>query len=428
MVDPAALALRFRAIRKHTKHTKHTKRICAPLQIEDHVPQSMSLASPAKWHLAHTTWFFERFVLAAFEGKNFKPFDEHFEFLFNSYYDAVGARTPQADRGMLTRPSVAEIYQYRESIERRIVSLLERCSHPQIGLIAQVLELGLQHEQQHRELLVSDFKHIFSFHPFATTYDASLRQKAKNPTRLEWIPLQEGLQEIGAAADVDRFVYDNEIPRQRVFLEPFRLASRPSTNGEYLQFVEDGGYQRPELWLSLGWQAVQPEMWQHPIYWHGPNGDQDWQEFTLAGLIDLNPHAPVCHLSYFEADAFARWSAARLPSEAEWKVMAAKQEPELEDKPLMPEWTAEDRPGKLHSMFRCVWRWTRSSYDAYPGYKPLSGALGEYNGKFMCNQYVLRGGSCATPGKHIRASYRNFFPPQARWQFSGVRLAKDGLA
>ena len=419
-VDVALVAARFRAVRKHTR------RLCGPLTVEDHVPQSMPLASPAKWHLAHTSWFFERFVLAEFDPQNFLPFDLGFDFLFNSYYDTVGARTPQAERGLLTQPTVSQVYAYRDSVERRILALLES-DPPRVQELARTLELGLQHEQQHQELLVTDFKHLLGQHPLGPVYASDALLPSRTADALEWIPGREGIHTCGTTYQTGGFTYDNETPAHRVFLEPFSIASRPASNREYLAFVEDGGYQRHELWLSLGWQVVQKESWNSPMYWRAPQPGGGWQEFTLAGVVDLDPEAPVCHLSYFEADAFARWSGARLPSEAEWESMALGQVISPNTGDLHATWTGNFGAPGLHSMFHSVWQWTRSSYDAYPGYRPLPGALGEYNGKFMCNQYVLRGGSCATPPDHIRTTYRNFFPPSARWQFSGVRLAKDSL-
>ena len=417
-VDWSTYASRFRQVRKRTR------RLCGPLTVEDHVAQSMPLASPAKWHLAHTSWFFERFVLAEFDPEGFVPFDPGFEYLFNSYYDSVGERTPQADRGISTRPTVSRIYAYRDSVERRVLDLLEQ-RIPRAEHLAQVLELGLQHEQQHQELLVTDFKHLLGLHPLGPTYDSDCVVHSPKASPLRWIQGGEGIFVVGTDPNPDGFVFDNETPAHRVFLEPFLLASRPASNAEYLAFVRDGGYRRHEFWLSLGWQTVQRECWQHPLYWRKPKGGSGWREFTLAGIRDLDPEAPVCHLSYFEADAFARWSGARLPSEAEWESAAQDHAIGYAPASMHGAWTGETAPNPIHSLFRSVWQWTRSSYDAYPGYRPLPGALGEYNGKFMCNQYVLRGGSCATPPGHLRTTYRNFFPPHARWQFSGVRLAKD---
>jgi ergothioneine biosynthesis protein EgtB len=398
---------------------------CRPLTAEDCVIQSMPDASPTRWHLAHTTWFFETFVLAK-EVRSYRPVNASYEYLFNSYYNAVGDPFPRPQRGLISRPTVADVWEYRYEIDRRMERLLES---PRLfsGELLNVIELGLHHEQQHQELMHTDLKHAFSCNPLLPAYREQPESSTEKATPLEWIHFEGGIYSIGH--DGEGFAFDNETPRHCLFLEPFALANRPATNAEFLEFVNDGGYRRPELWLSLGWQTVQAECWQAPLYWRRSE-DGPWREFTLAGLRPIRPQAPVCHLSYFEADAFARWRGARLPTEAEWEVAAQAAPTEGEDirghfveTGLLHPAPASERPHGLTQLFGDVWEWTSSSYAPYPGYRPLAGALGEYNGKFMCNQYVLRGGSCVTPQSHIRPTYRNFFPPEARWQFTGVRLA-----
>jgi len=384
----------------------------------------MPLASPAKWHLAHTTWFFERFVLQAFLP-GYAPFDAEFEYLFNSYYDSVGTRIAQAERGTLTRPTLERVHAYREHVEQAISVCLGQIPDSAWSTVAATLELGLQHEQQHQELLVTDILHLFLSHPFGTRYlSDAVPANAPDPGPLRVQRFEEGVVSIGIDAEAASFAYDNESPRHRRFLEPYALATRPSTNQEYLAFVESGGYADPAHWLSLGWSRVQSESWRHPLYWKRDAHTGAWLEFTAWGWIPLDPHRPVCHLSYFEADAFARWSGARLPTEFQWEAAMTTSviAHPARERALHP--TGEPFAAPLG--VGEVWEWTRSSYEAYPGYAIPPGALGEYNGKFMCNQYVLRGGSCATPPGHIRPSYRNFFPPEARWQFSGVRLAFEG--
>ncbi len=401
---------------------------CEPLAAEDCVLQSLPDASPIRWHLAHTTWFFETFVLSQ-AIPDYRPFAPAFKYLFNSYYDAVGTQLPRLQRGLLSRPTVAEVLEYRLEVDRRMVQLLsEADSLP--GELLPVIELGLHHEQQHQELMHTDLKHAFSCNPLFPAYLASPPEQGRSAAPLTWVGFDEGVYEIGHAEE--GFAFDNEGPRHRVFLRGFELATRPVTNAEYCEFLEDGGYRRPAWWLSLGWQTVQAEGWQAPLYWIA-DGRDGWQEFTLGGLSPLDPEAPVCHLSYFEADAFARWRGARLPTEAEWEVAAQTVLVEaggvsgnfVESGRLHPAPAPPGSVAPLAQVFGDVWEWTASSYSPYPGYRPPAGAIGEYNGKFMCNQYVLRGGSCVSPQSHLRATYRNFFPPGARWQFTGVRLARD---
>ena len=376
-----------------------------------------------RWHLAHTTWFFETFVLKQLAG--YQPASEAFEYLFNSYYNTVGEQFPRDRRGLLSRPTVDEIFQYRRDIDDQMTELLGRPdSIPET--MASVIEVGLQHEQQHQELMLTDIKHVLSCNPLLPTY-AEVPLADESPPLQKWISFDPGVCQIGH--DQNGFAFDNELPRHRVFLEPYELSNRLVTNGEFLDFIADGGYQRSELWLSMGWNEVAQHTWTAPLHWSLRDGV--WTEFSLAGSNPLSPHLPVTHISYFEADAFARWADARLPTEAEWEQgsMDVTAEVISADERLSdgiavhPSHQSGNAP--LNDMFGSVWQWTSSSYGPYPGYKPLPGALGEYNGKFMCNQYVLRGSSCATSANHHRATYRNFFPPSARWQFSGLRLARS---
>ncbi|HOM11813.1 MAG TPA: ergothioneine biosynthesis protein EgtB [Rubrivivax sp.] len=373
--------------------------LIAPLSVEDCQLQSMPDASPSKWHLAHTTWFFETFVLERFEP-GFRPFDASFRVLFNSYYQAVGPQHPRPQRGLLSRPSLQQVLAWREQVDQRVQALI---ATPGGGEWRALLQLGLHHEQQHQELLLTDILHALSCNPALPAYcsDAPMPAPAMP---LQWLAVAGGAVPLGHDAALDgEFHFDNEGPRHDVLLRGFEVASRPVTCGEYRDFIADGGYRRPELWLSLGWDWVNAQQRRLPLYWR----DQGRSVFSLHGLVALDAHAPAAQLSYFEADAYARWAGARLPSEAEWEHAARQLRP-------LPAQT-----------FDSVWQWTRSAYAAYPGYRPASGAVGEYNGKFMCNQFVLRGSSCATPAGHARASYRNFFAPDAQWQFSGLRLARD---
>ena len=410
-----SLAARYAEIRRLTEA------LCAPLAVEDYVIQSMPDASPAKWHLAHTSWFFETFVLApAVPG--YRAFHPRYAFLFNSYYNSVGARSPRPERGLLSRPTVTEVYDYRRHVDDEMLRLLTRPLEGGRPSALPVVELGLNHEQQHQELLLTDIKHAFSRNPLGPVYRECGGDRSGEVPPLRWLEHPAGLRRVGH--DGAGFAFDNEGPRHRVFLEGFRLASRLVTNREYLAFLDDGGYDRPEFWLSDGWNARCARDWAVPLYWEKQGGG--WAVMTLAGVRALNEDEPVCHVSYYEADAFARWAGARLPTEAEWEAAAADVPADgnfLESGRLHPAPPAG--PGAPAQLFGDVWEWTRSPYVPYPGYRPAGGALGEYNGKFMCNQLVLRGGSCATPRSHIRRTYRNFFPPEARWQFSGIRLATD---
>jgi ergothioneine biosynthesis protein EgtB len=427
------LAERYRTVRSFTTA------LTAPLSEEDCVVQSMPDASPTKWHLAHTTWFFETFVLAR-ANHHHRPYHPQFGFLFNSYYEAVGERHPRPERGLLTRPRLSEVRRYRDHIDDAMSELLGR-PESLTEEIASAVTLGLHHEQQHQELVLTDIQHAFSKNPLRHAYRDP--NKAPRPADamappLGWVTFPEGLRLIGhekAASSggsqgvPGSFAFDNEEPRHRVFVEAFSLGNRLVTNSDYLEFMLDRGYARPELWLSDGWAACQAHRWEAPLYWEDPIRTQGQRHvFTLHGVHPLDPAAPVCHVSYYEADAYARWAGARLATECEWEVAAgdvACAGNFLEDGrfepaacgPLSP----NDPPTQL---FGDVWEWTQSPYAAYPGFVPYAGDFGEYNGKFMCNQMVLRGGSCATSKSHIRASYRNFFPPEARWQFTGIRLAR----
>ena len=405
--------------------------LCAPLATEDFVVQSMPDASPAKWHLAHTTWFFEQFVLRPHLA-GFRPFDEQFGYLFNSYYETVGPRHRRPERGLLTRPTVEDVRAYREYVDAHVDRLLR--TRGADDEIEELIELGLQHEQQHQELILMDLKHLLSCNPLRPAYRPHpgplphAGEGEEGRSRRTFHAFPEGIYEIGHAGE--GFSFDNETPRHRVYLQPFELADRLITNAEFGEFIRTGGYQRPELWMSDGWATVQAQEWAHPIYW----SDSLDSEFTLAGERGLEPDAPVCHVSWYEADAFARWADARLPTEAEWEVVASRQpirgnfldEGLFHPQPLTPALSQRERgrEGPVAQLFGDVWEWTASPYSPYPGYRPLKGALGEYNGKFMVNQFVLRGGSCATPASHVRATYRNFFYPHMRWQFAGIRVAK----
>jgi ergothioneine biosynthesis protein EgtB len=400
------LTATFDQVRQRSLH------LAEPLSPEDCCAQSMPDASPVKWHLAHTTWFFETFILEARE-RDFRPHHPAFRMLFNSYYNGVGDKHPRPHRGLLTRPSLAEVLAYRIDVDRRIGALI--AASPGDTELAGLLELGLQHEQQHQELILTDLKHLLAQNPLAPSYlDAPLGESCA-PGPMAWIDYPGGLAEIGHAGR--GFAFDNESPRHRVYLAPFALGSRLVTNGDYLEFVEAGGYRDPSLWLSEGWDRACSGEIEQPLYWR--RAGDGWREFTLHGERPLDLSRPVTHVSLYEADAYARWRGARLPTEAEWEFAARDLAIACGD--LHPRAAAGDG---LTQMFGECWQWTSSSYAPYPGFQPAAGALGEYNGKFMVNQYVLRGSSCATPHGHARASYRNFFPSGARWQFTGIRLAR----
>ena len=390
------LSRTYRALRAETM------RRVAPLSAEDCQVQSMPDASPAKWHLAHTTWFFETFVLEAFEP-GFRPVDPAFRTLFNSYYQAVGPQHPRAQRGLVTRPGLDAVLAYREAVDGRILALIERGLPPEA---LRLLTLGLHHEQQHQELLITDIKHLLWQHPLAPAYAPGQPPPVPAAPPAVWRGLEGGLVEIGHDPARDGpFAFDNEGPRHQVWLEPFEMRDRLVSQGEVADFIADGGYQDVSLWASLGWDEVGAGQRQAPLYWHRATPGADWQVYTLFGARALERDTPALHLNWFEADAIARWAGARLPTEAEWEHAAGS--------------------GKLLQAMDTAWQWTGSAYRPYPGYRPAEGAIGEYNGKFMAQQFVLRGGSLATPEGQTRASYRNFFPPGAQWQFSGLRLARD---
>lgn len=397
-----------------------TEMLCEPLEVEDYVAQSMPDASPTRWHLAHTTWFFETLVLKPCLP-SYQPINQTFEYLFNSYYNTIGDQFPRPKRGLITRPTVAQVMEYRRYVDRYMLELLEGEDTIR-NIPVNVVETGMNHEQQHQELIVTDLKHLLSQNPLHPVYRVAREQQPTTVPPLMWQEQPEGLYHVGNEAE--GFAYDNEGPRHRVFLDGFALASRLVTSDEYLRFMADGGYERPELWLSDGWKSVCELGWRAPLYWQA-DGDR-WMQYTLSGLRPVVPDEPVCHVSYYEADAYARWAGARLPTEEEWELVATGAVVEgnlLEDGEFHPVPCASPHP--VVQLYGDVWEWTRSPYTQYPGYQLPDGALGEYNAKFMSNQMVLRGGSCATPKSHIRPTYRNFFPPDARWQFSGIRLAKD---
>ncbi|MDQ6808921.1 MAG: ergothioneine biosynthesis protein EgtB [Verrucomicrobiota bacterium] len=413
-----ALVKRFRAVRDLSL------RLCQNLEPEDYVVQSMPDASPTKWHLAHTSWFFETFILKVWMQR-YRSEVPQYAYLFNSYYNAAGDMHRRDLRGLISRPTVQETFRFRKSIDECVVKLLAEADEALLADIEPVLILGLHHEQQHQELLVTDIKHVFAQNPLYPVFAPRSEEKSSKPLPLKFIDFEEGTVEIGH--DGADFSYDNEGPRHRALVHPFSLASRPVTNGEYIAFIEAGGYTRPEFWLSLGWTTVNEQRWTAPLYWEKRDGA--WWQFTLAGFRPVNDAEPVTHVSYFEADAYANWDGARLPTEFEWERAATGLPLEgnfVDSGRFQPAPCPTDGlNGGLQQMFGDVWEWTRSAYLPYPGYRAVPGALGEYNGKFMCNQMVLRGGSCATSHSHIRATYRNFFPPDKRWQFSGLRLARD---
>ncbi|HEX5268468.1 MAG TPA: ergothioneine biosynthesis protein EgtB [Acidimicrobiales bacterium] len=397
-----------------------TETLAAPLSAEDQTAQSMPDVSPTKWHRAHTSWFFETFVLEPFSG-GYRPYDDRFAYLFNSYYETVGPFFPRAHRGVVTRPGIAEVTAYRAHVDEAVDDLLT--AGAPAGADGRV-ELGCHHEQQHQELVLMDIKNVLAANPLGPAYmgsppPAAGPNGARRAAGDHRVRHDGGLVEIGH--DGFGFAFDNELPRHGVYLQPFELAEDLVSNGQWLEFMADGGYERPELWLSEGWAKVRAEGWDSPLYWHAADGG--WRHYTLAGVRAVDPAEAVCHVSYFEADAFARWSGARLPTEAEWEVVAAGQP--VEGRFLDPDRLHPGPAAGAASMFGDVWQWTSSSYAPYPGYRPGAGALGEYNGKFMANQYVLRGGSCVSPAGHLRATYRNYFPAGARWAFAGLRLARD---
>jgi ergothioneine biosynthesis protein EgtB len=411
--SPAAtIANAFHAVRSRTRA------LAAPLSAEDACVQSMPDASPAKWHLAHTTWFFERFILTA-RAPGYCVFNEGFDYLFNSYYYTAGQMHARPRRGLVTRPSLSEVLDYRSYVDAGIQSLLEREQGDED--LAFLVTLGINHEQQHQELLLTDIKHLFAQNPLLPAYAKMPEGAPSQAAPLRWVAGQSGRVAVGHNGD--GFAFDNEGPRHEVLLREHALASRLVTNAEFREFIDDGGYAESSLWLSDGWSTVLAEGWNRPLYWH----EDLEQAFTLGGLMPIEPDAPVVHLSFFEADAFARWAGCRLPTEFEWEMAATgcPREGNWADSEAFRPQPATPGDG-LRQLYGDAWEWTGSPYTPYPGFQPLAGSLGEYNGKFMCSQMVLRGGSCATPAGHVRPTYRNFFYPAQRWQFSGLRLARDG--
>jgi ergothioneine biosynthesis protein EgtB len=405
----------FEAIRRESEV------LASRLTPEDQSIQSMPDVSPTKWHLAHTTWFFETFILKRFDPA-YRLFDQAFHYLFNSYYEAEGPRHPRPQRGVLSRPSCDDVASYRSHVEAGMARLIAGASNEAWSEIAPLIELGCHHEQQHQELILMDIKHVFSLNPLLPAYQPPRRRTPGNASALDWAEYDGGLVCIGHGGG--EFAFDNEGPRHRAWLEPFRLATRPVTCGEFAKFVASGGYSEPEFWLSEGWATVQSQGWEAPLYWRAV--DNGWRIFTLSGEKRLDPAEPVVHVSFYEADAYAKWAGKRLPTEPEWEVAAAGQPLAGNLADSRHYHPAADGGGEgLRQMIGDVWEWTQSPYTPYPRFRPVTGAIGEYNGKFMSNQMVLRGGAAVTPANHIRATYRNFFPPSSRWAFSGLRLAED---
>ena len=420
-IDVTSLLARYDDVRAYTE------RLAGPLSPEDQTVQSMPDVSPTKWHRAHVTWFFETFLLADNEAR-FAPFQDQYWFLFNSYYEAVGPRYARAQRGAISRPGAHDVGAYRADVDDRMRDLLGSLDDGTLTKLMPRIELGFHHEQQHQELLLMDIKHVLSLNPLEPAYAGRpISGGISGP--LGWLEYVGGLVEIGHESADGIFCFDNELPRHQQFLQPYRLADRLVTNGEWLAFVADGGYRRPELWLSDGWAKVEEENWRAPFYWHERDGV--WFEHTLTGTWRLDPELPACHISHYEADAYATWAGKRLPTEAEWEHAArledASASGNLADHDSYHPRAAGAPTRGLRQLFGDCWEWTSSAYLPYPGFHPADGAIGEYNGKFMSNQMVLRGGCALTPPGHARASYRNFFPSAARWPMTGVRLADDGM-
>ncbi|CDZ78515.1 Iron(II)-dependent oxidoreductase EgtB [Legionella massiliensis] len=420
-MNKEALCQRFQEVRQQSNT------LCDPLEIEDYVIQSIDDVSPPKWHLAHTTWFFETFILAKYLP-TYQSFDPSFRYLYNSYYQGIGTPFPRVKRGLLSRPTVATIYAYRKHVDQALIALAKEASAELLLELDPLIILGLHHEQQHQELLLMDIKHNFAIDPNFPCYQESTELNSPSKSaRLQFIETEGGLIDIGYKQG--DFCFDNELPVHKKFLSPYAIATQLVTNGEYLAFIKDGGYEDPRWWLADGWDTVLKNHWQAPNYWH--NQDNEWLIFTLNGLKPLDEQEPVSHISFYEADAYARWCGARLPLEEEWEHFVNLHNLDstkanfMETGLFHPQAASNNNGALAQQFFGELWEWTASPYSAYPGYTPLSGELAEYNGKFMTNQMVLRGGSCATPASHIRSSYRNFFQPEKRWQFSGIRLAKS---
>jgi len=409
----STLAERYRALRSRSTA------LAAPLSDEDMGAQTMEDVSPTKWHLAHTSWFWETFLLEPHLA-GYQAFDPRFGFLFNSYYEALGERQPRAARGHITRPGVDHVRAYRAHVDAAMERLIERCEDGDLARLAALVETGIAHEEQHQELLLTDIKHVLSVNPFNELYLDAAPPFARPGETAGWLEFSGGLETFGA--DGAGFAFDNEGPGHKAWLGAFALASHCVTNGEYAEFIADGGYRNASLWLSDGWARVQAQARTMPLYWRGAPGE--WREFTLHGLRDVDMAAPVSHLDYFEASAFAEWTGYRLPEEREWELAARSADP-ASSRAMSPDGWLHPCSADQGNLFGGVWQWTRSAYAPYPGYRAQSGAMGEYNGKFMCGQFVLKGGSALTAPGHVRASYRNFFPPDAQWQMTGLRLARD---
>jgi len=403
---------------------QHSVKACETLELEDYGLQAAAFASPPKWHLAHTSWFFETFILKPF-AKGYKPLQPAYEVLFNSYYNTVGRQFPRAQRGLLSRPTVSQVLAYRQHVDNAMSRLLAAEDHPKRLAIVQRCRLGIEHEKQHQELFYTDIKYSFSVNPLYPVFEKRGVRPSVDTGEMQWCEFPGGLFEMGVNVDQAGFAYDNEMPAHKVYVEPFSLANRLVTNREYQDFVDDGGYSKPVYWLADGWATVQKHQWTQPLYWLDVQGKA--MEFTLYGVQERQPDQPVCHLSGYEADAYANWANARLPTEAEWEFAAGQQAFNVgSDSYLHPQAAVyDDAAGHLLQLYDNCWQWTASAYRAYPGFEVSEGAIGEYNGKFMSNQWVLRGGSCVTSDDHLRPTYRNFFYPEDRWQFSGLRLAKN---
>ena len=422
------------ALRDDLQATRQlTEALASPLSAEDQTVQSMPDTSPTKWHRAHTTWFFETFVLAPYAA-GYELFDEHFNYLFNSYYEAVGDRHPRPERGLVTRPGIETIAAYRRHVDDALVGLLDSIADTPTALeLGPLIELGINHEQQHQELLLMDIKHVLANNVYGPSYATRHHGLVADPGPVGWVAIDGGVVDVGLDPSRDGFRFDNEEPRHQVLLAPYRLADRLVTCGEWLAFMADGGYDDPQLWLSDGWHRRGAEGWSAPLYWHRDD-DGAWTVHTLLGRRPVDPNEPVCHVSFYEADAFASWAGARLPTEAEWELAAGRAPVirgalldggRVDDNALHPTAAGTPEPGALRQLLGDCWEWTGSPYRPYPGYQPPDGAIGEYNGKFMINTMVLRGGCAFTPGGHVRTTYRNFFHPHTRWHLSGVRLAAD---
>ncbi|MGE6415922.1 ergothioneine biosynthesis protein EgtB [Planococcus kocurii] len=419
-VKNTSIAERFAEIRGVTM------KLIEPLETEDFIIQSHEDVSPAKWHIAHTTWFFERMILKEFKS-DYQEFNPAFDFLFNSYYNTIGPYQPRHQRGVLSRPTMSQVIEYRKYIDEQILELLSETTDSNMKKkVKDLIGMGIQHEQQHQELILMDIKYNFFVNPLFPMYAQMEKHPVSKRDETQFVEFKGGLVEIGH--DGNGFAFDNESPRHKVWLEPFKLATSPVTNREYLEFIKADGYEQPEYWLSDGWSVVKEQNWKAPLYWL-KGQEENWEIFTLAGIQDLELDEPVSHVSFYEADAFSRWKGKRLATEAEWEYASqsvAIHGNTMDEGVYHPVASNSDSESEsLSKMFGDVWEWTASAYASYPGSKPLEGALGEYNAKFMCNQMILRGGSCATPLDHIRKTYRNFFPPEKRWQFSGFRLAED---